>query len=169
MWATVLSVVAIAATVANFLFTQWRTDRRESEKWRRDELLRLTSSLLQLSSGRQSGLIADLSHFEGTGRASPDDFDPWANTREMKVVVQQLHLLDGALADRARAVWHLHEQAERGYYPDENPWDDTDQLTVPADALDAAHSALVRQFRVTARLKSRAPKVRTAEGPPPIT
>ena len=154
MWATILSSVAIVAAVANFLFTQWRTDRRESEKWRRDELLRLTSSFLRLSSSRQSGLIADLSQLEGTGGASKDDFDAWALTREMTIVVQQLQLLDEALAEKSEAVLDLHLGTERKYYPSENEWDDMNQLIVPDDAFEAAHAAVVKEFRSIARIRT---------------
>ncbi|WP_147414491.1 hypothetical protein [Rhodococcus rhodochrous] len=151
MWATVLSITAIAATVANFLFTQWRTDRRESDKWRRDELLRLTSEMLQLSGQRHSELIADLSFEEGTGRAAPPDSDAWALTRQMKIVAQQLHLLDEELARASDAIWKLHADAERDYYPSSDPYQDIGQLLADGDLLEVAHGQLVQQFRQSTR------------------
>lgn len=160
MWATTLSVIAVAATVANFLFTQWRTDRREADKWRRDELLRLTSSLLELSGRRQSELIADMSALESSGRAAPADSDAWALTREMRIVALHIRLLDEDLAHTADAVWKLHYQAEASYNPQPNQWEDTNQLVVVDDSLEAAHSAVVRQFRASALPKKRLPKRR---------
>ncbi|MHA4854216.1 hypothetical protein L1080_032440 [Rhodococcus sp. MSC1_016] len=151
MWATALSIVAIAATVANFLFTQWRTDQRETDKWRRDEMLRLTGSMLELSGQRQSELSADLSHLEGTGRAAPKDSDPWALTRQMAIVAQQLHLLDEYLARKADAVRELHSAAEHKYSPNEDPYSDTGQLLAERPALETAHDQLVEQFHKSIR------------------
>ncbi|MCD2106996.1 hypothetical protein O4214_17755 [Rhodococcus erythropolis] len=155
MWATILSVVAISATVVNFLFTQWRTDRREVDKWRRDELLRLVSSMLALSSQREAELSADLSSLEAEGRASPDDSDPWALTRQMKIVVQQILLLDESLSQQANKICLVHVESETGYYPDQNPYNDTGQLLPDRDRLEKAHHELVATFRSNAWRRSR--------------
>ena len=49
-----LTVVNLAIAVFNIFYTERRTDSREVTKWRGDNLLKLISNLIQLSSERQS-------------------------------------------------------------------------------------------------------------------
>lgn len=155
MLATVLSVVAIVAAFGNFLYTQWRSDRREIEKWHRDELLRLVGSLLQLSSRRQVNLLAELGHMEGSDGRPVEDTDSFELTRQMRYSVEQLALLDDRVAAAANAVYQLHLAVERKSYPNEDPYEDVGQLVVEQAKLTDAHAELTQAFRKTTKMAHR--------------
>jgi hypothetical protein len=149
VWAIAISGFAAAGTVANFLFTQWRTDRREINKWRRDELLKLTSAMLQLSRTRQTALVHN---YEVMLYQSPRSYvsaDSEDKLFQMEVVVEQIRLLDSRLSKAAVAVYELHRDAERQLIDVPDDGDQVGQieaLLVDQDRLDELHADLVAHF-----------------------
>lgn len=110
--------------------------------------------MLALSHQRDSELRADLSYLEAGGRSSPDGSDQWDLTRQMKIVAQQLLLLDGPLSRRAEEIWSVHKDAEKSYYPSQDRYEDVGQLLPDRERLEKAHDALVADFRSTVRRKA---------------
>lgn len=148
-WAIVIAAFAVAGTIANFLFTQWRTDRREVNKWRRDELMKLTSAVLQLSRSRQTSL---LHNYEVAIYHSPKSFmatNSDENVYQMEILVEQIRLLDSRLSDRAEAIYELHRQAAQRLAdePDDgnHVWQ-IEQLMVDGEQMNKLHRALMASF-----------------------
>lgn len=161
MWAIAISAFAAAGTVANFLYTQWATSRREIRKWQREELQKLTGSLLQLSAARQGELdaayeahVSNYQRFVNTGEGSkPIDY-----VAKMGLVVEQIRLLDDRVAEKAKAVRDAHRSAEWDYQTSEQSDPLTELQTLAADNLDELHDALIDTFKVVTRLQKKPSK-----------
>ncbi|MBB2992821.1 hypothetical protein FHR72_004326 [Mycolicibacterium iranicum] len=158
MWATVFAGLAVAGTVTNFLYTQWAITRRDTIKWRREELQKLVSNLLQLSRDRQSDLgdeyEAYVSNFSSRlpGR---EERKTKQHVWQMELIVEQIRLLDDELAESAKAVWKAHADAEWDYASLQEEVDPMEELKVlSASGLDELHRALITDFRRIAKLPS---------------
>jgi hypothetical protein len=166
----VFSALAVAGTVANFLYTQWATNRRDIAKWRREELQKLISNLLQLSQSRQSDLNeayeAFESHFHNPlpGRERSTGQNVW----QMELIVEQIRLLDDELAASAEAVWKAHRDAEWEYAAagDADPMSELELLSAPG--LNVLHHKLIDDFRRVVKLpKQRGKSPVSIEGAAP--
>ncbi|MFJ2834629.1 hypothetical protein ACIO52_04635 [Nocardia sp. NPDC087230] len=147
MWATVLSAIAILVAAANFFYTQWKTDRREIEQWRREELLKLTSSLVELSYARHVDLGNEYERRTMWGAGSGARTSSFEQTRRMQLIVVQIGILNDSVAEAAGKLVELHITKERDRQYTENPVDDIGQLMVDESALLGGHAALVKSFR----------------------
>ncbi|TQC38926.1 hypothetical protein EEB14_59390 [Rhodococcus sp. WS4] len=144
--ALVLSALAIVVSGFSFFYTQGRMDRREIEKWRRDELLRLTNSILEISRRRQSVLYDDLTKIElnGTFLVSREELDFRGSTHQMRVCADQIRLLDPNLADTADTLVALFQKADECYSPHEDHYSEIESLLVDEKQLEAVRADLVR-------------------------
>lgn len=155
MWAIAISAFAAAGTVANFVYTQWATNRREVAKWRREELQKLVGRLLQLSRDRQSDLDEAYEAYEFHQRRDFEARATGQHIAEMELIVEQIQLLDDRLAVSARSLWEAHAQARREYANSEpqDPMSEIEMLSVAG--LDDLHRAVIEAFRRTAKIKVR--------------
>jgi hypothetical protein len=143
-------------TVANFLYTQWATTRRDTIKWRREELQKLVSNLLQLSRDRQSDLGDEYEAFVSNfGQRLPgrEERKTWQHVWQMELIVEQIRLLDDELAESAKAVWKAHSDAEWEHASLHEQVDPMTELEVlSAGDLDERHRTLIAGFRRIAKL-----------------
>lgn len=151
---TLIAAIGAIGAVANFLYTQWATNRRDVAKWRREELQKLVGKLLQLSRDRQSDLDEAYEEFEISyrnplpGRARSTNQNVW----QMELVVEQIGLLDDDLAVSAEAVWKSHRDAERAYAHAGEVDPMTELELRSASKLDVLHRTLIDDFRRVTKL-----------------
>lgn len=138
----------------SLIYTHSRTQRREIGKWQREELLKLTSSLMQASTQRQTKLTDEWDRLNLGVDSAEREGEPtiWELTGRMLLNVEQIALLDSRTAQAARAVYELHRDAERGYSPSGNLLREVEELCVNVDDLAARHSELVRAFQGSAQV-----------------
>ena len=153
-WATlVVSVVAITVSICGISYTQWKTGRRDTEQWRRDELWKLTAGFLSLSTERQSELL-DYSESFIIGHRGPDrPVTASEKLWQMELFVQQFRLVDAHLAESAKAIYDVHRAADArsaAQDPRDGPISEAEERIVPH--LEDLHNDLVQQFRVATRL-----------------
>jgi hypothetical protein len=152
-------LVSICTAAGTAIYTQRVTDRRELAKWRRDELLRATSELAQLSSNRQALLSAAFDSRIGNGVERIDPFDtnttggphPTQSVDTMFVLVERIRLIDTGVADAAEQLAKEHRKAvqEAQALPEEmgNPIEHIEaSMIYPADQA-RLHRQLTNAFR----------------------
>ena len=150
--AAVLTVVNIGVAVFNIFYTQGRSDRREVRKWCSDNLLRLTSRLMQLSSERQSVHSEALKALE-ENRAWPDRAGGRTDQKvyEMESLVAQIRLLSDAVANDADVIYLAHKKCEDDYAGAD--WDELGlgpfemANTLLVEDLSKMHLAMINSFR----------------------
>ena len=163
-----LTVVNLVIAVFNIFYTQGRTDRRELTKWSSDNLLKLISNLIQLSSERQSIHTEMLKALE-ENRAWPDrprrtDEMVW----EMESIVAQIRLLNDNVALDATAIYEAHKKCEDDYAGAD--WDalglgpEEMANTLMVNGLFQLHLAVINSFRKVAGLPTTARRPVLAQG-----
>lgn len=158
MWPLVISIFAVAGTFTNFFYTQWATGRRDVAKWRREELQKLTASILQLSASRQGELGEQYEAYESNHQRYIDKSDGSAkinHVAQMGLVVEQIRLLDSEVSKKAAAIRDAHQSAEWNYQTSErtDPMSEIEMLSV--DGLDDLHSALIDSFQLASGLQKK--------------
>jgi hypothetical protein len=149
--AAVLTVLNIGISLFNVFYSQRKSDRREVTKWRSDNLLKLTSKLMELSSERQSVLIEALNALNDN-RVWPDrpvrtDEKVW----QMEPIVAQIRLINDEVAAGAEALYLVHKKCEDDYaaadwdYLELGPTEQIETLTVTE--LSDLHLNLTNMFR----------------------
>jgi hypothetical protein len=141
-----------------FSLPSGRPTPREIRKWRREELQKLTASLLQLSAGRQGELEEAYDAYESHYQRFIEKHEGSPKTNyvaQMGLVVEQIRLLDDQVAEKAKAVRDAHQSAEWEYQTSEesDPMSEIEMLA--AENLSELHSALIDTFRVTTDLQKK--------------
>lgn len=144
-----VSALAVVLGVANIFYTQWRTDIRDVARWSNDQLLKLTSELLQLSASRQSELETWYATYELSRRSKNRQGSSVEKVWQMEVIVEQIRLLDDEIAEQAHALYVAHRDAEEAL-ADANP-NELDPMTgietLMVSDLNQLHQKLIKAFR----------------------
>lgn len=147
-----LTLVNVGITIWNVFYAQGRTDRREVQKWKSDEVMKLTSRLLQLSTERQSSIDQFIGELEGQYRIQNRPGKSAEKVWEMELLVEQIRLLSDYLAQAAAAVYQAHKAREDAWAQADDFEGDylTEIATLAVDpkTLEKLHKSLVNAFRV---------------------
>lgn len=155
--ALVFTAINVAITGWNVVYAQNRSDRRETSKWTGDQLLKLTSELLRLSTERQSALDGWAEAYENHARTPDRLTNSAANVYSMELLVEQARLLNDYVAQKAEAIYALHKAAEDRYSAgdfDHDPLEEVWTLMVDSKELAKLHRALILGFRIQAHVGS---------------
>lgn len=149
--AAVLTVLNIGISLFNVFYSQRKSDRREVTNWRSDNLLKLTSRLIELSSERQSVHVEALNALYDNRmwpeRAVKTDEKVW----QMELIVAQIRLINDEVAAGADALYLAHKKCEDDYaaadwdYLELGPIEQIETLTVTG--LSDIHLNLTNSFR----------------------
>jgi hypothetical protein len=162
MWPIWISIFAVAGTFSNFLFTQWATGRRDIAKWRREELQKLTATILELSTSRQGELNeaweAYESHYQREFDRDTESLKKPNYVAQMSLVVEQIRLLNPEVAEKAAAIRDAHQSAEWRYQTSEEADPMSEIEMRAADGLKELHSELIDFFQLATGLQKRRQK-----------
>ncbi len=150
MWELAIAAASPAVVAAGFLYTQWRTDRREISKWRNEQLLVAVSELLRLSTQRQSALndaYQDYVHHRDSGRRGGKSSE---NIWQMELLVEQIRLLDRRCVVAAETIYSEHRLAQVRWateFEGQMVPPDDEYAALMVENLASLHASLVHAFQ----------------------
>ncbi|WP_156778978.1 hypothetical protein [Rhodococcus sp. 008] len=146
--ALVLSVVAIIASGLVAWYTQHSMNRRERTKWEREELTKIVSELVSLSSQRDQTIR--VLHLDAVGwpQSTASLLDPADALQRMTPLVAQLELLTpGPLSRVAKLLAKEHTDSYTAAEDETAPDDALSKMLMSPGALEILHQNLAKQFR----------------------
>lgn len=154
----VLSVVAVIVSVVVALYTQRAMNKRERTKWEREELTKIVSELVSLSSQRDQTLRVQYWDAVGWPQSTASLLNDAVALQRMTPLVAQLKLLaPGPLSTAAARLFQEHETSNRAA---EDITDQVEALTsmlMSPGVLSILHEKLAVQFRSAIENKKYAP------------
>ena len=147
-----ISVLALIVSTFSLWFTQYKSDRREIERWRRDELLRSTNEFLRLSIERQTVILNEVTRLEDRTYAPPSSsLHTLAAVQSMEAIAEQLLLIDAKVARAAAKVADAHAAAENASQKLDggNPYDEVAASAVDKSKLQILHNQLRATFQTS--------------------
>lgn len=154
-----ISTLALLVSIGTAIYTRHSADRREITKWKRDELLRATSELSQLSSHRQAVLLAAYEswlspptahRFDPFNTSTTGGPHPVHSVAQMLMLVERIRLIDPEVAAAAARIAEAHRAAVAAADACPDPNDIVSQLEgliAPVDRLRQLHEDLTVEFQ----------------------
>lgn len=154
----VLSVVAVIVSVVVAVLTQRAMNKRERTKWEREELTKIVSELVSLSSQRKQTI--DVLYWDAVGwpQSTASLLNAAVALQRMTPLVAQLNLLaPGPLSTAAARLIQEHKDSDKASEDITDPVESITSMLMSPGVLDILHETLAVQFRSAIGNKKYAP------------
>lgn len=158
--ALIFSVIAIIASGLVAFYTQHAMNQRERTKWEREELTKIVSELVSLSSQREQTISIEYWDAVGWPQHTSSLLPASIALQRMTPLAAQLELLaPGSLSNVAKRLIKEHDNSHKAAEDETNHIAMIENTLMSPGVLEALHENLALQFRAAIGNKKQAPEL----------
>lgn len=151
-WAFIVSAaVSIVSALFSWYFTHRSASKRDLQNWRRGELLKNTSRLIELSTKRHNLVRSRLRELHELDSRKTENWNTHADlVEEMRSLVDQIKLLHAPkLIERFEELVFTHQESEAFIRNDEYDEQALYWATMDPDQFEEEHEKVINEFHRT--------------------